>query len=244
MIYLYSHTVRGCSYSFWGSFLDLTCLDLKLKLLFSVWTHFLFCCQCNFCQLQCWRPWVFLFSLSHHCAHSDSLLTLASLRWHPVVPPPSWLEQTRPPSPRETLTPSRPMAAPSICPAKADLHPLERQCITPAPLCLHRYESPGRSVRLGLTCRLTDDFLSSSQPWITGRIAVFRCFHSSGGYYGSVLLIVSCLILRGDASAYWSPCLLRSSESPPEALVTLVGAFVPWTLRERLAFLKCTFQGQ
>lgn len=180
----------------------------------------------------------FFFTFFHHCAHSDSLLTLASLRWHPVVPLPSWLEQTRPPSPRETLTPSRPMAAPSICPPKADLHPLERQCITPAPLCLHRYESPGRSVRLGLTCRLTDDFLSSSQPWITGRIGVFRCFHSSGGYYGSVLLIVSCLILRGDASPYWSPCLLRSSESPPEALVTLVGEFVPWTLRERLAFLK------
>lgn len=38
--------------------------------------------------------------------------------------------------------------------------------------------------------------------------------------------------------------LLRSSESPPEALVTLVGKFVPWTLREQLAFLKRTFQGQ
>lgn len=59
IIYLYSHTVRGCSYSFWGSFLHLTCLDLKLKLLFSVWTQFVFCCQCNFCQLQCRRPWVF-----------------------------------------------------------------------------------------------------------------------------------------------------------------------------------------
>ena len=86
-----------------------------------------------------------------------SIPTLLLSRWHPAEQLPISRGQTLPPSPRETHLPSRPMAAPSTCPAREDLHLLDRPCITPAPLYLHRYKSLKR-VQTCLGCHLMNAF--------------------------------------------------------------------------------------